>query len=215
MSYEFDVSRMLLLPGRKLAGLRFVIKSDPEALPAVTRAAAKHHALPMYFASSPSAITESYPVLVFLDVTECDVPVQELVRELESTGAVESIRIIEPVADGLVIDNLSHPLTAGGDRAIILRAAGYRRLIKGIKEQFGSGGEAFLYYGGLEMGRGFGKLHRSAAEAVGLKDPVEIYRRVSTAAFQWAGFGRIEVIHLGTRAGRSRSTIPSSARTQN
>ncbi|MEN3057384.1 MAG: V4R domain-containing protein, partial [Candidatus Methanosuratincola petrocarbonis] len=115
---------------------------------------------------------------------------------------VGGIRIIEPITEGLVIDNLSHPLTAGGDRAIILRAAGYRRLIRGIKEQFGSGGEAFLYYEGLEAGRGFGKLHRSAAEAVGLKDPVEIYRRISTAAFQWAGFGRIEVIHLGDSGGK-------------
>ncbi|XRH74744.1 MAG: V4R domain-containing protein [Candidatus Methanosuratincola verstraetei] len=202
MSYEFDLSRMLVLPGRKLVGLRFIIKADPEALAAVTKTAAKHRALPLYFASSPSAITDSYPVISFLDVTECDVPIDEFVKDLESTGMVHHAKVIDPVADGLIIDNLSFPLTAGGDRAIILRAAGYRGLIRGIKEQFGSGGEAFLYYEGLEAGRGFGRLHRSAAEAVGLKDPLEIYRRVSTAAFQWAGFGRIEVIHLGDSGGK-------------
>ncbi len=202
MSYEFDLSRMLVLPGRKLAGLRFIIKADLEALPAVTRTVAKHRALPLYFASSPSATIVEHPAIFFLDVTGCDAPIDELVRDLESTGMVKHTKVIDPVADGLIIDNLSHPLTAGGDRAIIFRAAGYRGLIGGIKEQFGSGGDAFLYYEGLATGRGFGRLHRSAAEAVGLKDPAEIYRRVSTAAFQWAGFGRIEVIHLGDSGGK-------------
>lgn len=192
----------MVLPGKKLFGIRFNLKVDPGALSAVVQTALKHNVMPLYFASSPSALATEMPVLALLDVTNSDVPFEEVVKELESTSAVESIRIIEPVADGLLIDNLSHPLTAGGDRAIILRAAGYRKFIGGIKEQFGSGGEAFLYYEGLEMGRGFGRLHRSAAEAVGLKDPVEVYRRVSTAAFQWAGFGRIEIIHLGDSGGK-------------
>lgn len=77
------------------------------------------------------------------------------------------------------------------------------KLIRGVKEQFGSGGDVFLYYEGLEAGRGFGSLHRSSAEAVGLKDPVEIYRRVSTAAFQWAGFGMIEVIDISDSGGKT------------
>ncbi|MEN3016791.1 MAG: V4R domain-containing protein [Candidatus Methanosuratincola petrocarbonis] len=202
MSYEFDLSRMLVLPGKKLFGIRFNLKVDPGALSAIVQIALKYNVMPLYFASSPSTITTEIPVLALLDVTCSTVPIEGIVSELESTGAVGGIRIIEPITEGLVIDNLSHPLTAGGDRAIILRAAGYRRLIRGIKEQFGSGGEAFLYYEGLELGKGFGKLHRSAAEAVGLKDPVEIYRRISTAAFQWAGFGRIEVIHLGDSGGK-------------
>ncbi|MEM2126230.1 MAG: hypothetical protein QXQ53_07535, partial [Candidatus Methanosuratincola sp.] len=158
MDNEFDLSRMLVLPGKKLFGIRFNLKVDPGALSEVANMALKHNVMPLYFASSPSALATKIPVLALIDVTDSDVPVEEVVKELESTGAVEGIKIIEPLADGLIIDNLSHPLTAGGDRAIILRAAGYRRLIKGIKEQFGSGGEAFLYYEGLEAGRGFGKL---------------------------------------------------------
>lgn len=186
MSREFDLSRMLVLPGRKLAGLRFVLKNVPEALPALIGVAAKHGALPLYFSSSLSGVTDEFPVLVFLDLSGADLDIADLAKELESTGIVRNTETMEPVAEGLMIDNLSHPITAGGDRAIILRGAAYRRLINGIREQFGSGGEAFLYYEGFELGKGFGRLHMSAAKAVGLNEPVEIYRRVSTAAFQWA-----------------------------
>ncbi len=202
MHHEFDLSRVLVLPGRKLAGLRFVMKNDPGALPALTGIAAKHGALPLYFASSPSALTDAFPVLTFLDMTNSDVGIGDMAKELESTGMARHAEVIEPIADGLIIDNLSHPITAGGDRAIILRAAAYRRLIDEVKAQFGTGAVAFLYYQGLELGRGFGRLHRAAAEAVGLKDPVEVYRKVSTAMFQWAGFGRVEVIHIGDSGGK-------------
>lgn len=202
MSHEFDLSRMLVLPGRKLAGLRFVMKNVPEALPALTGVAAKHGALPLYFASSPSLLTEEFPVLVFLDMTKADTGIGDLAKDLEATGMIRRAEVIEPIAEGLIIDNLSHPITAGGSRAIVLRAAAYRRLIDEVKAQFGSGAVAFLYYMGIETGRGFGRLHRTAAEAVGLKDPIEIFRRVSTAMSQWAGLGRIEVVHIGDSGGK-------------
>jgi len=190
------------LPGRKLIGLRFMLKLDQEALFSLIQIASKHRIIPVYFSSSPSVLGDAIPVLTFLDITESNTPFDEVISELKSTGMLGDIHIIEPAAEGLMIDNLSHPLTAGGDRAIILRAGGYRRLIKGIKEQFGTGGDAFLYYQGLEAGIGFGNLHRAVAEAVGIKDPVEVYRRISTASFQWAGFGKVDIIHLGDSGGK-------------
>ncbi|MGQ9760260.1 MAG: V4R domain-containing protein [Candidatus Methanomethylicaceae archaeon] len=46
---------------------------------------------------------------------------------------------------------------------------------------------------GFVSGTGFAKLHKKTAEAVGIKDPAEIVQKISSAMFQCAGFGRIEV----------------------
>lgn len=74
----------------------------------------KHNVMPLYFASSQSKPTE-FCVFTILDMSHSKSSIEEVVKELESTGAVEGTKIIEPVADGLVIDNVSHPLTVGGD----------------------------------------------------------------------------------------------------
>uniref|UniRef100_A0A7C3ITF1 4-vinyl reductase 4VR domain-containing protein n=1 Tax=Candidatus Methanomethylicus mesodigestus TaxID=1867258 RepID=A0A7C3ITF1_9CREN len=198
---EFDLSRILVWPKRKLIGVTFRLKARFEALPLVTAVTSKHSVMTAYFASSPAVVGEDVPGIAFFDITDADTPFSIILSELESTGMVKILEIIEPVAEGLLIDNISHPLTAGGERAIILRGAGYRDFVKGIKEQLDAAGKLFLYFEGCEMGKGYGKLHRSIAKAVGIKDPIEICRRVSLPAFQWAGFGRAEIIQISYSGG--------------
>ncbi|MEM3882432.1 MAG: V4R domain-containing protein [Candidatus Methanomethyliaceae archaeon] len=60
---------------------------------------------------------------------------------------------------------------------------------------------SFLYHVGFKTGTGFGRLHMETAEKVGLKDPVQIYRNISAAMFQWAGFGVMEVEELTADGG--------------
>ncbi|MDI9644758.1 MAG: 4-vinyl reductase [Candidatus Verstraetearchaeota archaeon] len=185
-----------------LCGLAYYLRLEPDALALVICESTKHKIVPLYFTSSPVPYGDEVLILTFLDVTDSDIPIEQFVSKLAATGMVRALKIIEPVATGLIIDTVSHPIMAGRNRAIIFRDLAYRGFITGIKKQFGSGGEAFLYYEGIEAGLGFGKLHVEAAEAVGLKDPVEVFKRVSTAMIQWAGFGRLETLELGPSGGR-------------
>lgn len=202
MNYPFDIGRFLIRPGRRLYGLLYYLKLERESFLIVPSTSAKYNILPIYFASSSIPHGDETLVLTFLDVTDSTVPIKQMVSELVSTGLVRVLKLIEPVTTGLIIDTASHPITAGRNRSIIFRDLAYRGFLNGIKKQFGSGGEAFLYYEGNATGLGLGKLHAEAAEAVGLRDPAEIFRRISAAMFQWAGFGRLEVLELSESGGR-------------
>jgi len=201
MALELDLSRMMVLPGRKLAGIAYDLKVDKDTFAAVADLSAKHGFVPLY-ANFSTRVYGRMRVVALMDMTDADISIEGWADELRVKCDAKVLGLIKPVAEGILIDNLTERLTAGEERAIILRSRGYRRLIDGIKEQFGSGGELFLYCEGIEAGKGFGRLHRSAAEAAGIKDPIEIYRRVSIYAFQWAGFGRMDVIRLGYSGGK-------------
>jgi predicted hydrocarbon binding protein/uncharacterized protein YqkB len=135
-------------------------------------------------------------ILAFLDITEADISPDEIIAELKSTGSFVKLDVIMPQVDGLIADTLSHPLKAGKDRIIILREPGYRGLLTEIRKLFGSGGDALLYHTGFTTGIEFAKLHREVAELVNLKEPEEIFKKVSATMFQWAGFGKMHVKSL-------------------
>ncbi|MEM3390412.1 MAG: 4-vinyl reductase [Thermoproteota archaeon] len=140
-------------------------------------------------------------VLLILDVTDSALSAEEMISELERLELMKVEKVIKPPVEGFVADTASHPLVAGPSRAIILRETGYRELLVGIRECFGASGENFLYHIGFRAGMGFGSLHRETAEKIGLKDPVQIYRNISAAMFQWAGFGILEVEELTADGG--------------
>ncbi|MCX8181580.1 MAG: hypothetical protein N3D12_00515 [Candidatus Methanomethyliaceae archaeon] len=106
------------------------------------------------------------------------------------------MEVIKPVTEGFIVDTISAPIVAGKNRVIILRDQGYRQLLTEIRRLFGTGGEALLYHVGFNMGIGYAKLHKDLADKVGIKDPVDIYQKISCKMFQWAGFGRKEAVEI-------------------
>jgi predicted hydrocarbon binding protein len=91
-------------------------------------------------------------VLAFIDFTDSSAKPQELVAQLRRMGFLKHIQICAPTSSGFVYDSFFFPLNVGNQRAIIFRKPSYEALFSGIRKEFGSAGEAFLYYMGLETG---------------------------------------------------------------
>lgn len=138
-------------------------------------------------------------ILAFLDLTDANIDMEKLIEEIDKTKIFKVFEVIKPVSEGFIIDTLSAPIVAGKNRVIIFRDLGYRQLLIEIRKLFGTGGEALLYHVGFNMGLGFAKLHREVADKIGINDPAMIYQKVSCRAFQWAGFGRKEVIEFSPK----------------
>lgn len=136
--------------------------------------------------------------LAFLDLSESEISLMDLVRRLEQAGSVRKIKIIRPKIDGFIADYISFPLKIRGNRAIIIRDIGYKGLIAGIRDKFGTGAEAFLYYLGFEAGKEYGRDHKKIAGEIGLKDPAKIHDIISAAIFNSVGYGLMETIKFNS-----------------
>jgi predicted hydrocarbon binding protein len=97
---------------------------------------------------------------------------------------------------GFIADHLSNPLLTEGKRAIILRKPGIRGLIVGVRERFGTAGEAFLYYNGFEIGMTGGKSHLGMAAELVVKDPARVFNVVSADLFSSIGYGVMEPLKV-------------------
>ncbi|MDI9644158.1 MAG: hypothetical protein QFX35_02925 [Candidatus Verstraetearchaeota archaeon] len=200
MVFEFELGRLLVCPGRKLCGMLYSQKVDPEAPIVVSGISARHGIIPIHITSS-SEVLGTVQVLAFVDVSKSDVSIEQLAAEFEATGKVKVLEVIKPTLDGLLIDTASDWLTIGGSRALIVPELCYGQLINGVKERFGSGGEAFLYHEGIEAGRGFGRMHLAIAAAIGITDPAVVFEKVSAPMLQWGGAGKVESVRIGESGG--------------
>jgi len=131
-----------------------------------------------------------------VDLTEADISAEELADEVRRIKGVKDVKVISSQIEGFIADDFSCILRTGGDRCIILRKQGYKGLIANIRERFGTGGEAFLYYIGFETGVEYGKSHREMGLELGVVDPARIFRFIGTSLFNSVGFGRAEVINV-------------------
>ncbi len=91
-------------------------------------------------------------ILAFMDFTNSSAKPEEIVQQLRQMGFLKHVHMFAPTHSGFVCDNFFYPLTVGNERAIIFRKPLYEALFSGIRKEFGSAGEVFLYYMGLESG---------------------------------------------------------------
>ncbi|MEM3642113.1 MAG: hypothetical protein QXH37_09355, partial [Candidatus Bathyarchaeia archaeon] len=195
--FTLDVGRFFFLPGRKLGGLFIVAEAENgvprEALSicATHKARLKHLSL-----SAARSLEEAIICLIFLDLTDCDVSLEELAEEIERVKAVKEVKAVQQQAEGFIADTISNMLLVGGERAIIMRRVLCESFIRGIREQFGSAGEVFLYYSGLEMGKNAAKSHVEIGSKIGLTDPAQICSRMGATIFTAIGFGRMGIEKL-------------------
>jgi predicted hydrocarbon binding protein len=200
MYYAFDIGRFLLRPGRALFGLFGRMKLDVSCLLVLFSLLKDHNVMVDQILSSPvEGCEDELTVLAFLDLTDANIDMEKLLEEIGKTRIFKVLEVIKPVNDGFIVDTLSSSIVAGKNRVIIFRDLGYRQLLTEIRKLFGTAGEALLYHVGFNMGLGFAKLHRDVADKIGIKDPAMIYQQVSCMMFQWAGFGREEVLELSPK----------------
>ncbi|MCD6469268.1 hypothetical protein J7L29_00510 [Candidatus Bathyarchaeota archaeon] len=191
-----NVSRFLFLPGRKLYGFLVEAEPKPGVLSRISAVPAWHDATILYISyAMPPEGGENIVGLSFVDLTDADVSAEELAEEVLHIKGVKDVKVINPEIEGFIADNISGILQIGDDRCIILRRQGYRGLITNIREKFGTGGEAFLYYIGFETGVEYGKSHREIGLKLGVADPVRILKVIGGSLFSCVGFGRAEVVN--------------------
>jgi predicted hydrocarbon binding protein len=91
-------------------------------------------------------------ILAFVDLTNSSLKPNDIVARLRHKGSSQHIQIFAPTRSGFVFDNFFFPLKVGNERAIIFRKPLYEAFFSGIRKEFGSAGEVFLYYMGFESG---------------------------------------------------------------
>jgi predicted hydrocarbon binding protein len=190
--YPFEVGRVFFIPGRRLGGFRVVAGREHGVIRKALDACSKYNAylLSLHFTLSPKS--EKVFTLIY-DLTECSATLNEVAEEIRKIGSIKEVALIEQQAEGFIADTTSPIITAGGVRGIILREIVWSILVNKIREKFGSGGEALLYYIGVDMGVKAAVEHKKMAEALGLKEPDKITRIVGATIFTAIGWGSMQI----------------------
>ncbi|MDI9619278.1 MAG: hypothetical protein QFX33_00435 [Candidatus Nezhaarchaeota archaeon] len=188
----FDVGRFLFLPGRKVYGIAIEAELRPEVLKEVAQLGFKHGVL---VPTIHYNVVEGRVIgLGFADLTDADISIEQFAEAMRNIKGIRMVQIIHPTAEGFVSDNLFLRLVLAGERAIIMRRPGYEGFIVGIREKFGSAGEAFLYHTGYNAGRRYGQSHAEMAAKLGITDPVQVINRISASLCASTGYGKPEVV---------------------
>lgn len=196
---SFDISRFLLSPGSKVYG--FLIDSDikldvlKNIVDLMVRYGVEVPSAQYYVSPEGGSIRG----LVFVDLTKAKVSIEDLAQELGRIDGVKSVKVLHPSVEGFVTDTVSMRLLVAGERAFIVRKPIYESLVTGIRRQFGSAGEAFLYYYGRDAGIRLGESYQRIAESLGVRDPVEILQKIMRLIAISMGFGRPEIVKVSLR----------------
>lgn len=144
--------------------------------------------------------------VVFLDFSDTSVTPQEALRIVRKQPFVRSAHLIVPSYEGLLFDNYFFPLVFGKKRAVIFRRRVYESLFKGIREKFGTAGEAMLYYQGFAVGCRTCQAYR---EDTRIEDP-ETLVGLSKAYFRTSGWGIIDIVRLNVEKGEAEIRVYQS-----
>jgi predicted hydrocarbon binding protein len=144
--------------------------------------------------------------IAFLDFSETSINPEEALRLVRKQPFVKNARLITPNSVGILYDNFFFPLVVGKRRAVIFRRRVYESLFKGIREKFGTAGEAMLYYQGFAIGQRTCQAHK---EDIGTEEP-ETLVSLGKAYFRTVGWGVIDVVNLNVEKGEAQVRIYGS-----
>jgi len=182
---EYDISRVLYVPNRRIFGLLILMRNVPGVLAKVSDVFFRYNIniLKVFATSNPDVADGVF----FVDLTESNVSVDKLIKDLKNIKEVLDVREIEPVSDGLVVDYIHFPLILLDKRCVVLRQGVLEELIKGMRDEWGSAAEAFLYYAGLRIGKSTMRSHRYFSED--LIKRIRIFEQF----FKNSGLGEIDI----------------------
>jgi len=147
---EYDPSRILYIPDKKLFGYWMLLENIPGVLEKVSRVFAS------YGINILKAIIttdeKGADALFFCDLTDASITEDELLKKLKKLRETKEVKLIKPIIKGLLIDNIHFPITISGERYILLKENSFRELVKGMRDELGTAAEAFLYYTGKKIG---------------------------------------------------------------
>ena len=144
--------------------------------------------------------------IVFLDFSNTSITPEEALRLVRKQRFVKNAHLITPNSMGILYDDHFFPLVISGRRAVIFRRRVYENLFNGIREKFGTAGEAMLYYQGYAVGQ---RMCQSYREDHGLKDPRELAELLMMDA-RTLGWGILEYAEINPEAGEATVRVYQS-----
>jgi predicted hydrocarbon binding protein len=180
---------------RKLYGFIVETISRPGVLAAVTLRVAERGLDITYCSTRAVRAGEMGVILLFVDFTGSDVDPESLAEKLEALEFVEKVEVIRPRVEGFIADEVSFPLTVNSARAVIMDEMALKGLFVSFRERLGTGGEAMLYYLGLETGKEWGGYLNEMAESVGARS-IKEKANIAAAIFTSLGLGQLEIVEL-------------------
>ena len=190
----YEVGRYVHLPGHHPVG--FLIELLPEALTMhgvlkeISHIFTLRNISILHFKMSRPILGKPIYILLFADI-EDERDIEYIKQELGKIKLIKEVKVVEPISNGFTIDNFFFPLTSMGQRVVILRKSLYEGMIKRLREEFGSGYEAVLYYIGIEMGREF---YQDCLSIAG--NNTEKICKVFEELFRAYGFGVLKIVNI-------------------
>ena len=147
---EYDPSRILYIPNKKLFGYWMFLENIPGVLEKVSKVFASYgvNILKVII----TTVERGADALFYCDLTDSSITEDELLKKLKKLREVKEVKLIKPIIKGLLIDDIHFPITISGERYILLRENSFRELVKGMRDELGTAAEAFLYYTGKKIG---------------------------------------------------------------
>ncbi len=90
--------------------------------------------------------------IAFIDLANSKVSSRNIEKFFKKQRIVKSAQILNHKTYSLVGNNYHFPLEILGERAVVFGKDVYAAIFKGIRDEFGTAGETFLYYLGVESG---------------------------------------------------------------
>lgn len=146
------LGRLILKEGVYGFFIRHVVR--PGIMSTILEVAAKYNLTILHIMNSGPAEPGSLaPFIVFYDFSRATVSPEEVKETIErAVKNLVEVKIIRPTLKGLTYDQYHFPLIFADERAIIIRATTLKAWLLKIRDKFGTGGEAFLFHEGFEMG---------------------------------------------------------------
>jgi predicted hydrocarbon binding protein len=196
--YPLDIGRLLATGVRKIYGL--VVEATPASawgLSCMLSGISKDYGALIKFIqySMPNPKEKTVKALIFIDLTDSSISPTELINITKKHRGILSVKLIKPTPAGLLYDSYFFPLTMGYERAVVFRKQIYAALINKIKDRFGTGASAFLYYLGLDIGE---NAFESYVQLTGSKD-IRSLTDIAKAANMVTGWGIVDVVTINEK----------------
>lgn len=145
--------------------------------------------------------------IAFLDFSKAKATPQEALEILtNSYDFVKNARIIKPQGRGVIFDDYFFPLIAADERAVVFRKSVYEALFNGVKEKFGTAGDAMLYYQGFSIGAEILNHYMKIAKSDKIEDMVEVAKAINFTL----GWGVIDNVSIDAERGQAKLRIYQS-----
>lgn len=193
---SLDIGRFMVVPKRKVYCIAMKGQFIPDMLRKTIELAERANVVIL---SGIFSLDESNPkivnVLTFMDFANSSTKPEEMAAKFRQMGFFKHVQIFAPTSSGFVYDNFFFPLKVGNERVIIFRKPSYEALFSGIREEFGSAGEVFLYYMGLKTGSRLFEDYKKISGSANTRTMIEL---ASAQAFNM-GWGIFKIQELNLR----------------